>query len=91
MQRFTFPILAALLTTSCSIQKPYSDEDAITRVEDCTIYTSVEGQKLKPWELAWKDSEKLRGQLSHAVCKVYIDLKKVKNPEKYMVPGTLME
>lgn len=83
-------LLTLLVISGCQVPAGNS-EDAIRRVDDCVCYRSVEGQQLKPWELAWKDPARLRQQVSHCVCKVEIDLKKVKDPGRYVVPGTLVQ
>ncbi len=67
--------------------KPTGDS-AIRRVDNCVCYRSAEGQQLQPWELAWKEPEKLREQFSHCICQAYTDLKSVENPARYVVPGT---
>lgn len=80
-------ILAVLSGCQRAPAKPTGDA-AIRRVDNCVCYRSAEGQQLQPWELAWKDPEKLREQFSHCVCQAHIDLRSVENPARYVVPGT---
>ena len=85
---------AACLATGVLAQQeaaPPLGDSAIRRVEDCVCYASVEGQNLKPWEFAWDNPEKLRSQVSHCVCKVHIDVSRVANPSRYIVPGTVVK
>jgi len=84
-------IFCALLTGCNTITSTVNADDAIRRVEGCTCYLSLEGQKLKPWELSWGNPEKLRQQFSHCSCTADIDLKLVKNPEAYAIPGTIVK
>ncbi len=80
------------LLSACSANKPvFNGDTAIRRVENCVCYKSAEGQQLKPWELNWEDSEKLREQFSHCICEAYIDLQNVENPKRYVVPGTVVK
>ena len=72
----------------CNKEEISSADEAIVRVENCICYKSAEGQQLKPWELSWDDSDQLKKQFSHCECKAHIDLEKVKNPKRYVVPGT---
>ena len=87
----TFVFLLATFLAACQSQPNRKGDSAISRVEDCACYKSAEGQKLKPWELAWKEPEKLRKQFSHCICKTYIDIQNVKNPSRYVVPGTVVK
>ena len=70
--------------------RKWAGDEAIKRVENCTCYASVEGQNLKPWEFAWDNPDSLRRQVSHCVCQVHIDVANVKNPRRYLVPGTVI-
>jgi hypothetical protein len=69
----------------------FAGDDAIRRVENCVCYKSIDSQNLKPWELAWKESGKLRKQISHCVCEAFIDIQRVENPLRYVVPGTAIK
>ena len=85
--------IAFLPIVSSSAEQPlkWAGDDAIRRVENCVCYASVEGQNLKPWQIAWDDPEKLRKQISHCVCQVHIDVSRVENPRRYLVPGTTVK
>jgi hypothetical protein len=80
-----------LVASSAELTSKWSGDDAIRRVENCVCYASVEGQNLKPWQIAWDDPEKLRKQISHYVCQAYIDVSRVENPRRYLVPGTTVK
>lgn len=71
--------------------KNWSGDSAIRRVENCVCYASIDAQNLKPWEIAWDDPEKLRKQISHCICQAQIDISKVENPRRYLVPGTVVK
>ncbi len=83
-------LLLAIPFALAACQNPESGaaDDSIRRVEGCVCYRSAEGQQLQPWQLDWKDPDKLRQQVSHCVCEAHIDLKTVKDPSRYVVPGT---
>lgn len=81
-----------LFAISTAMAEPISaPDDAISRVEDCVCYRSIEAQNLAPWEIAWTDPEKLKKQISHCVCKAQIDIQAVKDPKRYLVPGTVVK
>ena len=90
--RHVFAILITIVSLSaCSASSQRGSEMAISRVDDCTCFKSVDGQQLKPWELSWDAPDVLRRQFSHCVCKVHIDLKQVEDPRRYVVPGTVIK
>ena len=83
-----------LITNACSEKKVTSKllgDDAISKVENCKCYKSTDAKNLKPWELDWNNNEILRKQISHCICETYIDIQKVKNPQRYIVPGTVIK
>ena len=83
---------AVVILSACQATHPILKGDsAISRVDNCVCYRSTEGQKLQPWELAWKEPEKLRKQFSHCICETHIDLQNVENPGRYVVPGTIVK
>ena len=85
-------LITPLILLGCNNnQKIGNSDDVIRRVENCKCYLSVEGQQLKPWELSWDEPEKLRKQFSHCVCETDIDLKLVKDPKRYIVPGSIVK
>ena len=89
-----FVMLSLLIITlpACAQKTTIKNGDsAIRRIENCICYKSAEGQNLKPWELNWDAPEELRKQFSHCICEVYIDLQLVENPERYIVPGTVLK
>ncbi len=88
MSRLLSFLALSLALTACQGPTVGAADDAIRRVEDCVCYKSAEGQQLQPWQLDWKDPNNLRQQVSHCVCKAHIDLKAVKDPSRYVVPGT---
>lgn len=88
MKQVLLVLTFSILATGCREANPVAADSAIRRIENCVCYRSVEGQKLQPWQLAWKNPEKLRQQFSHCVCNVHIDLQSVKDPSRYVVPGT---
>ena len=92
MKNYNFLLSLSFLLSACqpTPTRPSGDE-AIRRVDNCVCYKSAEGQQLKPWELAWEDPEKLRNQFSHCICEAHIDLQSVKNPRRYVVPGTTVK
>lgn len=69
----------------------FAGDEAITRVTNCVCYSSVEGEQLKPWELGWGDPAKLRKQLSRCTCEADIDVRNVRNPQRYVTPGTVIK
>lgn len=69
----------------------YAGDSAIARVQNCVCYASVEGQKLKPWELSWDDPAKLRTQISRCTCEADIDVRNVSDPKRYLTPGTVVK
>ena len=78
--------------SACQVTQPtFRGDTAISRAENCVCYKSTESQNLQPWEMAWKDPEKLRKQISHCVCEAYIDVPNVENPRRYLVPGTTVK
>lgn len=90
--RHVFAILVMVVSLSaCSTASHRGGEMAISRVDDCTCFKSVDGQQLMPWELSWDDPEALRRQFSHCVCQAHIDLKQVEDPRRYVVPGTVVK
>jgi hypothetical protein len=90
-------ISTILLTLSlCSFSNAQNIEitksdSAIRRVDDCVCYKHIDSQNLKPWEIEWDNPEKLRKQISHCVCSAEIDIQKVENPRRYLVPGTIVK
>lgn len=87
-------ILLSLLTVACTetmARKDWAGDSAIRRVDDCVCFSSIDGQNLKPWQIAWNEPEKLRQQISRCVCKVEIDIPRVENPKRYLVPGTTIK
>ena len=88
-----FPVFVAL--SACGgptgTQTKFLGDEAIRRVEDCECFKTVDAQTLKPWELAWDDSEKLRTQISRCVCRAEIDVANVANPKRYVVVGTVVK
>ena len=92
--RYVFVILLALLTGACAdtmSKKDWAGDSAIRRVDDCVCFSSIDGQNLKPWQIAWNEPEKLRQQISRCVCKAEIDIPRVENPKRYLVPGTTIK
>lgn len=69
----------------------FASDDAITRVNSCVCYASVEGEQLKPWELGWGDAAKLRKQLSRCTCEADVDVRNVRDPQRYVTPGTVIK
>jgi hypothetical protein len=88
MNRMVVLLSLSLIAPACQRADLGFADDAIRRIEDCVCYKSAEGQQLEPWQLTWNDPDKLRQEVSHCVCKVHIDLKSVKDPSRYVVPGT---
>ena len=86
----SFAVAAALIAVGAfkAIDPP---PQPIRQVENCVCYKSAEAAKLQPWELAWKDVEQLRKQLSHCVCQAHIDIKSAADPARYLVPGTVVK
>ena len=80
-----FALLGTAQTRKCA------GDDAIKRVENCVCYRSVDGQRVKTWEIDWGNSDKLRSQISHCVCQAHIDVSGVENPGRYVFPGTLVK
>ncbi len=81
-----------LLVPLCSYSSPQDVEttksdSAIRRVDDCVCYKHIDSQNLKPWEIDWDNPEKLKTQISHCICSAEIDIQKVDNPRRYLVPG----
>ncbi|MCY1416046.1 hypothetical protein D9M71_315470 [compost metagenome] len=92
MTRYPMLLMSFVMVSACqSTQSSCAGDEAITRVDECVCYKAGEGQQKEPWKLAWNDSDKLRQQLSHCVCQTYIDPKKVKDPARYAVPGTVIK
>lgn len=86
--RLLILVVTALFIEGCQSMSSCSDEQAITRVENCVCYRSVEGQKLEPWQLSWKKPQKLKEQFTDCSCQIHIDMKKVKDPSRFIVSGT---
>ena len=84
-------LLTPLLAASGEQPQQWAGDSAIRRVENCTCYASVDGQNLKPWQIAWNEPETLRKQVSHCVCQAHIDVSRVENPRRYLVPGTVVK
>ncbi|WP_082377787.1 hypothetical protein [Pseudomonas sp. RIT-PI-q] len=84
MKRFVMLVAISLLTTACQS----TNDNGITRVDNCVCYKSSEGQPLQSSQMAWKDPEALQQQFSHCICRALVDLKKANDPGKYFVPGT---
>lgn len=80
-----------MLSACQAPQIPINGDAAIQRVENCVCYKSAEGLKMEPWQLAWEQPAKLRRQLSHCVCEASIDLQRVENPTRYVIPGTIVK
>jgi hypothetical protein len=86
---YTFGFL--LISSSSYAEQKCSADDAIRRVDNCECFRSAEGQQLEPWKLSWDDEKKLRSQFSHCICTAHIDLKSVRNPKRYVVPGSAVK
>ena len=84
MKQIVMLIAIAMLTTACQS----TNDDGITRIDNCVCYKSSEGQQLQSSQMAWKDPETLQKEFSHCICRALIDLKKADDPGKYFVPGT---
>lgn len=84
MKQIVMLIAIALLTTACQS----TNDDGITRIDNCVCYKSSEGQQLQSSQMAWNDPETLQKEFSHCICRALIDLKKADDPGKYFVPGT---
>jgi hypothetical protein len=84
MKRFVMLIAISLLTTACQS----TNDNGITRLDNCVCYKSSEGQQSQLSQTAWKDPEALQKQFSHCICRALVDLKKVDDPSKFFVPGT---
>lgn len=84
------PWLAACHTMQ-PVAPQHAGDSAITRVQNCVCYASVEGQKLQPWELSWDDPAKLRTQLTRCTCEAEIDVSNVRDPRRYLTPGTVVK
>lgn len=87
-------ILIAVMTLSVSVAwsealapAKLSADSAVTRVENCVCYKKADAPDIKPWDMDWDDSQMLRKLISHCVCKAEIDMQKVENPRRYIVPG----
>lgn len=91
MKQAYIALLVVILSACAQLEKPFSGDDAIRRVEACECYASIEAQNLKPWEFAWEKPELLRKQVSHCVCRAHIDVSNVENPRKYLIPGTIVK
>lgn len=83
MKRLVLLIAISLLTSACR-----SNNDGITRLDNCACYKSPENQQLQASQIAWKDPDTLQKQFSHCVCRALIDLKEADDPGKFFVPGT---
>ena len=87
-------VLFALMALSVSVAwsepvvpaKPFADS-AITRVDNCVCYKKTDAPEIKPWDIDWDDSQMLKKLISHCVCQAEIDMQKVENPRRYIVPG----
>jgi hypothetical protein len=66
-------------------------DEAIRRVDNCVCYKHIDSQNLKPWQLKWDNAKALRNQISHCICEAQIDIQKVANPKRYLVPGTVIK
>lgn len=89
-----FACLVPVAVGACSAppaEHAFAGDDAITRVTNCVCYGSVEGEQLKPWEFGWGDSAKLRKQLSRCTCEADIDVRNVRDPQRYVTPGTVIK
>ena len=84
MKQIVMLIAIAMLTTACQS----TNDDGITRIDNCVCYKSSEGQQLQSSQMAWKDPETLQKEFSHCICRALIDLKNADDPGKYFVPGT---
>ena len=99
-------IIAILLLAGCQTQfqpnqtriasneganTQWAGDNAIRRIENCICYASIEAQNLKPWEIAWNNPDKLRSQISRCMCNAEIDIPNVKDPRRYLVPGTVVK
>lgn len=85
-----------LLTPLASYSSPddsqrITSDSAIRRVDGCVCYKHIDSQNLKPWEIEWDNPEKLKKQISHCSCTTEIDIQKVDNPRRYLVPGTTIK
>jgi hypothetical protein len=91
--RWILLCIALLFVAGAAAQaaRQWAGDDAIRRVEDCVCYKSIDAQNLQPWELAWDAPDKLRKQISHCVCRAHIDIPNVRNPGRYLVPGTVVQ
>jgi len=92
----TFTTIILFLVTLSSHAATQEDgaflgDSAIRRVDNCECYKHIDYQNLKPWEIKWDNPEELRKQISHCICSADIDIQKVKNPRRYLVPGTVVK
>ena len=86
------PLIILLLSAGSTLAEPgvtttASGDGAITKVENCVCYKSPNAPEIKPWEIDWDDTELMRKLISHCVCQAQIDIQKVQNPRRYIVPG----
>lgn len=84
MKRCVMLVAISLLTTACQS----TNDNGVTRLDNCVCYKSADAQHLQASQMAWKDPETLQKQFSHCVCRALVDLKQVDDPGKFFVPGT---
>lgn len=93
--KITISTIILLLVPLYSYSNPQDIEatksDSAIRRVDGVCYKHIDFQNLKPWELEWDNPEKLMAQISHCVCSTEVDIQKVDNPRRYLVPGTTVK
>lgn len=58
----------------------------------CVCFKRAEAREIKPWEIAWDDTTKLRQQISHCVCGAeHIEMSTVDDPRRILTPGTVVK
>ncbi|HDR9512092.1 TPA: hypothetical protein QDC03_007344 [Burkholderia cepacia] len=86
--------LAPVVVGACAaptIEPTFAGDEAITSITNCVCYASVEGEQLKPWEFGWGDPANLRKRLSRCTCEADIDVRIVRDPQRYVTPGTVIK
>ncbi|EPA99186.1 hypothetical protein D3C76_913420 [compost metagenome] len=82
MKRIVMLIAISLLTTACQ------SDNGVTRLDNCVCYKTVEGQKTQASPMDWQDTEKVREQFSHCICRAWVDLEKADDPNQFFGPET---
>lgn len=85
-------VLAMLLSAGLALADSptttaVAGDDAIIRVENCVCYKKENAPAIKPWDIDWDDAQLLRKLISHCVCQAEIDIQKVQNVRRYIIPG----